>query len=123
MNPYVNFTLLFLYCGLIYWLSDQPSLPVPMLFPHQDKVHHGGAYFIMGLLAARSLNFFIRSPILLILAGLFFCSAYGAFDEWHQSFVPGRDADAADWMADTAGAALGILFFTFFLRPANRLKT
>ncbi len=120
MNPYVNFILLFLYCGLIYWLSDQPSLPVPMLFPHQDKVHHGVAYFIMGLLAVRSFNFFIRNPVLLALMSLFFCSVYGGFDEWHQSFVPGRDADVADWVADTVGAAFGILLLTFFIRPSNR---
>src|SRR4026207_61643 len=28
-------------------------------------------------------------------------SAYGATDEYHQSFVPGRTADVADWTADT----------------------
>ena len=31
--------------------------------------------------------------------------AYGATDEWHQSFVPGRSTELADWIADTAGAA------------------
>lgn len=32
---------------------------------------------------------------------------YAASDEWHQTFVPGRVADARDWLADAAGAALG----------------
>lgn len=120
MNLHLNFILLFLYCGFIYWLSDQPSLPVPMLFPHQDKVHHGGAYFIMGLLAVRCFNFFIRNPVLLCLVSLLFCSIYGVFDEWHQSFVPGRDADVADWVADSAGAALGVLFMTYLIRTSNQ---
>jgi VanZ family protein len=35
-------------------------------------------------------------------------SAYGASDEWHQSFVPGRSTDVRDWIADTIGAALAI---------------
>ncbi|MCQ5071798.1 VanZ family protein [Adlercreutzia sp. DFI.6.23] len=28
-------------------------------------------------------------------------------DEFHQSFVPGRMCDPADWLTDTRGAALG----------------
>ena len=33
--------------------------------------------------------------------------AYAASDEWHQSFVPGRSPDAADWFADAVGALAG----------------
>lgn len=36
-------------------------------------------------------------------------AGFGALDEWHQSFVPGRDASAADWVADAVGASLGAL--------------
>ncbi len=34
---------------------------------------------------------------------IIFCSFYGVFDEWHQSFVPGRNSDVFDWLADTMG--------------------
>ena len=34
-------------------------------------------------------------------------SAYAASDEWHQSFVAGRDSDLFDWVADSIGAVLG----------------
>ena len=33
--------------------------------------------------------------------------AYGASDEWHQSFVPLRDANVRDWFADMLGGAIG----------------
>ena len=33
---------------------------------------------------------------------------YGIVDEWHQSFVPGRDASLRDVVADAVGAAVGI---------------
>ena len=33
--------------------------------------------------------------------------AYAVLDEWHQSFVPGRNPDIADWLADAAGVAVG----------------
>jgi hypothetical protein len=32
--------------------------------------------------------------------------AYGAVDEWHQSWVPGRDASVLDWLADGVGASI-----------------
>lgn len=37
-------------------------------------------------------------------------SLFGALDEWHQGFIPGRDPDSLDWIADTIGAAGGIAF-------------
>jgi VanZ family protein len=42
-----------------------------------------------------------------LLLALSLASLYGATDEFHQSFVPGRSADVLDWLADTLGAALG----------------
>ncbi len=41
-------------------------------------------------------------PVVVVLC----CSLYGISDEWHQSFVPGRDSSIGDWLADTAGALL-----------------
>jgi VanZ family protein len=35
-------------------------------------------------------------------------SGYGATDEWHQAYVPLRNADIRDWFTDTIGALLGI---------------
>jgi VanZ family protein len=34
-------------------------------------------------------------------------SVYGVIDEVHQYFVPGRDCNVWDWIADTLGAILG----------------
>jgi VanZ family protein len=39
---------------------------------------------------------------------LLLCLAYGLFDEWHQSFVPGRTADARDVRNDMIGAVLAV---------------
>jgi VanZ family protein len=34
---------------------------------------------------------------------------YGASDEWHQSFVPGRYPAVSDWLADAAGIVIGYM--------------
>lgn len=109
MIKILDFTLLIFYCLFLYWLSDQPSLPAPMWFEHQDKLYHAGAYFIMGLLAWRGFKHWFGSSIILALLSIAFCSLYGLSDEWHQSFVVGRDSDSADWVADTSGSVLAIL--------------
>ena len=34
-------------------------------------------------------------------------ASYGASDEWHQHFVPGRSPSRGDWAADVTGVVLG----------------
>ncbi|MGR9054084.1 MAG: VanZ family protein [Gammaproteobacteria bacterium] len=102
---------LVLYCLFIYLLSDQPSLPVPMMFPHQDKIYHAAAYFIMGVLAIRTFSHSYANHWSIALA---FCSFYGITDEWHQSFVAGRSSELADWLADCSGSCLSALWLRKF---------
>mgnify|MGYP000170243322 CR=1 FL=1 len=112
-NKALDAAQLILYCAFIYWLSDQPSLPAPMLFMHQDKVMHAGAYFILAFFTVRAFRHISTSLPILIIASLIFASLYGASDEWHQSFVPGRMSDIQDWLADTLGA---LIFLSFYYR-------
>jgi len=105
----INVTFLTTYCSLIFWLSSKSVLPTPMLFTHQDKVHHLGAYFIMGVLAWRFFNDYLQKPWLIFILSLCFCSLYGVSDEFHQSYVPNREADILDWVADTLGALIALI--------------
>jgi VanZ family protein len=119
MTKIRDFTLLLFYCLFIYWLSDQSTLPAPMWFEHQDKLYHAGAYSIMGLLAWRSFKHLVGTPIILAFLSIVFCSLYGLSDEWHQSFVVGRESDSADWVADTGGSIMTIFLLYKF---NNRLE-
>ncbi len=101
---------LVLYCGLIFILSHQPTLPLPMAFLHQDKLVHASAYAVMGWLAWRAFVHTRKPYTTVAIAALLFCSLYGVSDEFHQSFIAGRDADVWDWVADTTGASLMLGF-------------
>jgi len=106
-----------LYAGLLYFLSDR-ALP-PDLLPHfagADKLVHAAAYAVLGALLLLPLRNLAVPGGGAVLAAAALASAYGAADEWHQSFVPGRDADPIDWLADTAGGALGAGAFAAALR-------
>lgn len=73
---------------------------------HWDKVAHLFAYGVLGLLVARAMYINgIRNwreiAVVTLLATL-----YGMSDEFHQSFVPGREISGGDLIADAAGALL-----------------
>jgi len=110
---YVWTVLLLLYCGLIYYLSDQSRwiISVPDLFNMQDKIIHAAAYAVMAFLfwQAGKSWMYCRGGIqwrLLAAMCVLFCAFFGLSDEWHQSFVMGRDASFFDWLADMIGALL-----------------
>lgn len=121
MLKFFDILALLFYCAAIYWFSGQPALPIPMLFEYQDKLHHFTAYFLMGILAWRTIRHFVALPFMLAIVSVVFCSLYGISDEWHQSFVEGRQADVWDWVADTFGAAMAMVLLIRFY-PYQKLN-
>ena len=71
--------------------------------PHFDKVVHFAVYGLLATLVCRQGRGWRAAGWTVLVV-----SVYGASDEWHQSYVPGRSTELADWMADTAGAALAV---------------
>lgn len=96
-----------LWAAVLFGLSQISSVPSSpqFFFIPSDKVVHFALYFTLGALLARSRR---RSGSGVAHAALVGIGAvYGLSDEWHQSFVPGRTSDAADWLADLAGVTVG----------------
>lgn len=89
--------------GALFFLSSLPSPPQTLAFDFGDKIAHAAAFGVLGcfLSFARlpyplgSLNRVMLVTVLVI--------AYGVSDEFHQSFVPGRDSSATDIVADGIG--------------------
>lgn len=90
------------WAALLFGLSSLPAgatPTAPISFPGDDKVVHAALYAVLGGLLRVALG--RAGP------AVAFAAAFGVTDELHQAFVPGRDADALDWLADVVGALLG----------------
>ena len=104
-------------------LSSQGRLPAALSpFPGSDKFAHAAWFFLLGLLAyraGRNAEGWSRrraAAVVLLAAAL-----WGASDEGHQWFVPGRAVEAADLAADVAGAGLAVLLAEPLLRRLGLL--
>jgi VanZ family protein len=102
-----------LWAALIFTLSSFTFATDPgQNIPNADKLGHIALYFILGCLVARALRLHPQfSPAQLFILTILITSAYGATDEWHQSYVPGRAPEFADWTADTFAALLAATTF------------
>ncbi len=98
-----------LYALAIFVVSSlgAPPAPPPRL---TDKHMHLLAYGGLALVLVRALAGGRWSGLTVAtgLQGAMVAIAYGATDEWHQWFVPGRHADLLDVAADAVGAAVAV---------------
>lgn len=114
MKKFLKYWLpLYLYAGVIFYVSNV-SKPLPDIsIPNIDKALHVIEYAIFGVLAGRAFknsqhetlrrNFIILAVLLAV--------AYAASDELHQFFVSCRQCDIFDMAADTVGGTIGAIFY------------
>jgi VanZ family protein len=98
-----------LYCAFIWLLSSQSDpgdFELPFTFHGIDKIGHmilfGGLAAVVSVGLHRS-----KRPVTPWVQGfvpVLFATLYGVTDEFHQYFVPMRQFDIVDIMADMAGA-------------------
>ena len=108
---------------VLYWLilltlttlpgADLPDIGVV------DKVNHFVAYF--GLAVLLSLTLLLQTKYELFYRKAFLFTfliiiIYGALDEIHQIFIPGRSADILDWLSDAGGAFIGLLLVLLLVK-------
>ena len=107
------------YAGLIFLLSSVSKFPdVLPSFTGFDKLAHFSEYYLFGalifrwLLAERSFFANRHAVFLTILIG----TLYGISDEWHQSFVPGRDASIWDALIDALAVVTAAATYSRIMR-------
>jgi VanZ family protein len=107
---------------MIFYLSSQShpeeQLPSFLLKDVSDKVLHAVEYAVLGGLCYRAFRWGVSGQVAShsLLFAIVAASLYGVTDEAHQLFVPFRESSWQDWVADTAGAAIGAMSWRF-IRP------
>jgi VanZ family protein len=110
------------YMGAIHYVSSIPLAVLPILPYADDRALHFAVYFGLGILLMFTAAAFatIRRSARAYLP----CGAigvlYGAIDEWHQSFVPGRDPSMIDWAFDAGGVLAAMVLIHLLVRRTVR---
>ncbi len=124
------FVLLLAWLGVILFFSSQSTVPGEGILGLPDATRavlgHLGLYGVLGVLvlwnACRTRPAWGWS-LFGVMAASIFGFLWGALDEWHQRFVPGRDSSLGDMGVDTAGAFGGsvllYLLYSFLHRSES----
>lgn len=101
----------FAWAGLIFALSSIPSLESGL--PKSGdlvlrKLGHLIEYAVLALLLLRAFGAHGLSPRSRSTAAALISLLYAVLDEYHQSFVPGREGSPRDVLLDALGIGLGI---------------
>ena len=112
------------YMAVLFILSSFSKLPAPPA-GIDDKHEHFFFYGILGALTLRALarGEWSRITRLTVVVASIISGLYGVSDEFHQRFVPGRDFEGLDMIADAAGAtvaALALWAWSIIRRPSDR---
>ena len=106
---------------LIFWESSigDYSIVPGVSDGHNDipsSIVHVTTYLILSFLLIRS---FIVSGVAknkAMIYGFLIAIAYGATDEWHQFFVPGREMHFGDWLLDVSGSLIVLTFYKYKIK-------
>jgi len=117
-SPYRNLILfggpVIAYALLIFFLSSLQNFGREVqFFWGFDKIVHFVEYFFFGALICRwfSAMGLIRKRGMALILTIMIGTGYALSDEWHQAFVPGRDASLWDVLFDSVGAAAGAAIY------------
>ena len=118
-----NWALVLAYMGVLFALSSVQN-PPPVPGEPSDKLIHGLLYAGLGGVSLRAVvdRRWDRVTARRVIDAVLIAVAYGGFDEFHQSFVSGRQSEFADLSANAAGAAAAavVLWLWGILRRRNK---
>lgn len=123
---WVHWGLVLAWMVLIFVVSAQPSLvryPDSAVDVVLKKLAHMIEYGVLALLVWWALH---AQRTSLDVRGLMVAFAvavlYAASDEWHQTFVPGRNGNVCDWTVDLAGAGIALVGLRIVLLRRGRQR-
>jgi VanZ family protein len=118
-----RYVLLIAWMALITFWSGQSELPIDqplvasMLRGLQHKLAHVVGFGVLALLARWAFDGSPRAGLRAVLL----TAGFGAFDELHQAFTPGRRPGVDDWLVDTLAAVLAMWAWNAVATRARRV--
>ena len=103
-----------LWMALIFILSSIPGKNIPDIpIPNFHKLVHLIEYSVLGALLIRALIHLAAGTgkVKLILISIAIAAAFALSDEWHQTFVPGRNGCLMDAINDIIYAMIGVYVY------------
>lgn len=120
-NKIISIIFTILIAGEIFFfsnLSGPPGAKSPII----SIAYHFIVFFLLAFFLFSSVNgkekIKLRDLIIVIIISIL----YALSDEFHQSFVPGRDAGIKDILTDTAGIFSSILIYNYINKKINKHK-
>lgn len=111
-----------LYCALIFFLSSGP-ISFHLKFFYWDKGWHWLEFLVLGLLLAFGFFRVLENrPPLSIYLTFMTGAIIGVGDEVHQLYVPGRNCDWKDWLADLTGVAVGLVVYLVLEKKIAKIR-
>jgi VanZ family protein len=117
-RPAVRWLAVIFWAGLIFAFSSQSHLPYPHRFSvaSVSTVGHAFVYFTLSALLYWAFRGHGAEPVVAAILAATCAFVYGLSDEWHQSFVPGRDSSLADAGVDLIAASVAALVVVVIAR-------
>jgi len=104
-----NWILVFIWAGFIFFLSSQPFLKSGL--PNQwdfvlRKIAHITEYAILAWLLIRALKGYQLTNRQILISAISLSILYAISDEYHQTFILGREGALRDVLIDSSGVFL-----------------
>lgn len=125
---YERFALVILWAGAIYFLSSRP-LAIFVVVDYWEflirKLAHMFEFAVLTFLIFRVFKYTEKRHVYWDMFGaLTLAIVYAIFDEYHQTFVPGRTGTYTDVLIDSAGILIAswLIFLHYHYEKVRQLK-
>ena len=115
----VSIVMFILLAIQIFWVSSLPGVKGQSEIPFLAVAYHFCAFFLFGFFIFFSIKGEKKTKFSYIAIALFLSLLYAFSDEFHQSFVPMRDASLNDVFTDFIGMGVSIFLANFMSKKSN----
>ena len=115
-NRIISIVFTILIAVEIFFFSSKGSFPGAGGISILPVVYHFIVFFLFSFFLLATIKGNKKLKISYVIITLILSVIYAILDEFHQSFIPGRDASVKDILTDSAGIILSFLVYIYIER-------